>query len=1053
MTWLKLVGCSAAALIATGLPAGAQVVRDGSLGKGTIVSGPDSDGFLDSDGQNVTYTYVIDETHGKFAGKNLFHSFSLFSIGSGETASFTLTSDFTSNCPECSVNNIIAGVSGGFRSDIDGTIKTTADLTGASLFLLNPAGIFFGGGAKLDVNGSFHASTADVLRFTESDAYFDVFDTSPGRILNSAQPSAFGFTGPDPTHFQDGATPRLQVNQSDLKVDPGWTLSLIGADDDDSPLAGTYILGSGSSRVITAPGATVQIAAAGRPGVDIDVVLADLDMESLDPGDLGVVLVQNAGVVVGLQNADTRAGTVVIRAGHFQMSDGAQILAVNSITGDLLEPSQSDALGPIDIAATRNIEILTGSVITTQTSGVGATPGSGASGDVLLSAGFQVRVAGGRVETLKIFSSGRPGAINIDADQIVIEGMNLESASPVLGELKSASLFSGVGGAIDLKARGIEGITLARGALVWSDASRAGIGGAITLDAGRIALEGGRIASVSRGSGAGGAINLNAPRDEQIALEGGAGIWWSSGGAGEIILTDGARIESATSKEGTGGEISVHAQSLTISNQANHPDGTLIATITTSPADRVIEDGDGAGGNLNIGVDTLALLDGGQINASTSGAANAGDLTVNASSLVILAGQSADGFPSIISSRALTSATGTGGRIAIISPIVEVQNGAQISSGTTGAGAAGAIEIIASERVTIEGGANGTSSVEATSLVQPGDSEQLGPGGTIRIEADRLELLNGGRITASTSGTGDAGSIEIQARDVEISGAADPSGFNESGVFSESLTRGVEEGGGDGGDILITGFDKVLVSNGGRISTDTDGAGLGGSIEILEGGSMRLDGGSISANALDGGDAGDIVIDVRGAFEMYDSAVTTEATSSSGGNIDITAGGHIYLESSQIETEVIAGDPLEAAGDVTLRSQIAALNHSHIIANAAGEDVDAGNISITVDQFVLSGDSFLRATAETGISGTINVSSPDSDLTGTLATLPDSFFDASTLLARDCAARTTRAGSFAVETRGDLPPPPDAMLELSGAASSNTATDAMEECRAVEDLS
>jgi hypothetical protein len=130
---------------------------------------------------------------------------------------------------------------------------------------------------------------------------------------------------------------------------------------------------------------------------------------------------------------------------------------------------------------------------------------------------------------------------------------------------------------------------------------------------------------------------------------------------------------------------------------------------------------------------------------------------------------------------------------------------------------------------------------------------------------------------------------------------------------------------------------------------------------------------------------------------MRDSAVTTKATSSSGGNIEIAANNHIYLESSQVETEVIAGAPGEAAGDVTVSSEITALNHSHIIANAAGQNVDAGNISITVDQFVPSGDSFLQATAETGINGTINVSSPDADLTGTLATLPDSFFDAATL--------------------------------------------------------
>jgi filamentous hemagglutinin family protein len=940
MRGTKLLGCTAGALLALAVPATAEVVRDGSLGTGVITAGEDSD--------RLSANYVINETHGKFEGQNLFHSFSQFNVARDETASFTLTKGYAGG----PVDNIIAGVSGG-ASDIDGLIRTTTDLAGVALFLLNPAGVFFGEGAQLDVKGSFHASTADVLRFKKGED-FQVLDTSPNRILNSAQPAAFGFTGSDLS--------RLVVSKSDLSVIPGATLTLIGGDDADFPaLAGTEISANGSSQVISAPDATVQIAAAGQSGVFIDVVLTDLDMGSLDPGDLGVVLVQDAGVVVGVGGADMRAGSVVIRAGQFRLADGAQIDAVNSVLNGNLEPDLKNALGPIDIATTGDIVIESGSRIRTWTSGAGA------SGDVLLNAGQLVSLTDGGTVQSFVTGSAQSGAIDIDADRIIING----------GKILSRSFTTGAGGGIDLNARGVDGIALTGGATVVSEAIGAGIGG----------------------------------------------------------------------------DIDIHADRLTISNQANDPDGTFIAANTFTSEEGVIEDGDGAGGNINVDVDSLELLDGGQINAITKGAADAGDLTVNASSLVLLVGESVDGFPSIMTSRVSERATGTGGRIAIISPVVELQNGAQIASDTTGAGAAGAIEIIASDRVTIEGGPNGVSIVTAASFAQAESPDVLGPGGTIRIEAGRLELRSGGQITASTSGTGDAGSIEIEARDVAISGAADDSGANQSGLFSKSLTRAVAEG-GDGGDIVITGFNRVSISDGGQISTDTDGAGLGGSIEIRDGGTVRLNGGSISANArIDSGDAGNIDIAARGIFQMYGSSVMTEATSSSGGNIHITAGDHIYLESSQIETEVIAGAAGEAAGDVTARSQIAALNYSHIIANAAGEGVDAGNISITVDQFVLSGDSFLQATAETGINGTINVSSPDADLTGTLATLPDTFFDVSALLARDCAARTTRAGSFAVETQGAIPQPPDAMFELDDAATGVTPTDGEGQCPALEDLS
>ena len=43
-----------------------------------------------------------------------------------------------------------------------------------------------------------------------------------------------------------------------------------------------------------------------------------------------------------------------------------------------------------------------------------------------------------------------------------------------------------------------------------------------------------------------------------------------------------------------------------------------------------------------------------------------------------------------------------------------------------------------------------------------------------------------------------------------------------------------------------------------------------------------MDRGSISANASNSGNAGNIVIDARGIFRMDDSAVTTKATQSSG---------------------------------------------------------------------------------------------------------------------------------------------------------------------------
>ena len=86
-------------------------------------------------------------------GPNLFHSFDRFSVGKGDTATFT--------SEQTGIKHILSRVTGGQRSDIDGQLRTDGQLRseGANLYLLNPRGVMFGPNASLDVSGSFHVST------------------------------------------------------------------------------------------------------------------------------------------------------------------------------------------------------------------------------------------------------------------------------------------------------------------------------------------------------------------------------------------------------------------------------------------------------------------------------------------------------------------------------------------------------------------------------------------------------------------------------------------------------------------------------------------------------------------------------------------------------------------------------------------------------------------------------------------------------------------------------------------------------------------------------
>ena len=154
-----------AVLFSASVPA--AITLDGTLGTSGTLTGPN---------------YAIPESVGQTRGNNLFHSFGQFSLTSSESATFTGSAN---------ISNVIARVTGGSVSSIDGTISFT--ISGANLYLINPSGIVFGQNARLDISGSFHASTADYLTFTDG-GRFDA-RTPANSVLTSAAPQAFGFLG------------------------------------------------------------------------------------------------------------------------------------------------------------------------------------------------------------------------------------------------------------------------------------------------------------------------------------------------------------------------------------------------------------------------------------------------------------------------------------------------------------------------------------------------------------------------------------------------------------------------------------------------------------------------------------------------------------------------------------------------------------------------------------------------------------------------------------------------------------------------------------------
>ncbi|MEZ5672943.1 MAG: filamentous hemagglutinin N-terminal domain-containing protein [Thiotrichaceae bacterium] len=173
----------------------AEVVTDGSLGARVELTGKN---------------FEITPELGKQMDHNLFHSFDRFSLQAGESATFSGPSQ---------IQNIIARVTGGSPSSIDGTLRST--IPEADLYLINPYGILFGKDAKLDLQGGFHATTADELRFQDG-LVFNAHTPQQSALLSVAPIQAFGFLTDTPA--------AIQLQDSYLNVLDTHTLSLIGGD-------------------------------------------------------------------------------------------------------------------------------------------------------------------------------------------------------------------------------------------------------------------------------------------------------------------------------------------------------------------------------------------------------------------------------------------------------------------------------------------------------------------------------------------------------------------------------------------------------------------------------------------------------------------------------------------------------------------------------------------------------------------------------------------------------------------------------------------------------
>jgi filamentous hemagglutinin family protein len=915
------------------------VVRDGSIGPEVL---PGETGVvLPGDGAD----YLIYQELGELSGRNLFHSFDTFSIGVDEIARFT-GSD---------IDNIVSRVNGTTFSNLLGKLEST--VPGANIFLLNPNGVYFGPSSELNVQGSFYASTADVLHFdNDVDGDFFAREKTPPEAFSWAAPASFGFLQ-EPTGV-------ITFDRAQLAVNEGRTLSAVG---------GEIKVFGGSSPSLKAPGGRVQLVSMASPVdiVELDASKFDVDRVVAEGGALGNVSLTDGAVlqVDSESSGSLGTGRIVIRGGQFIMVGGGLYAKTNNAN-----PGNATA---VDVAVTGDISLSSRASIQSW-----SKPGGGATGDIELAAN-QVVVQDDRTSVAAVTQSAAPGAgVDVDANWVTVDGgaqiFTRSSGDGNAGTLSiSGPVIEGEGEAADRA----ENVALIGAAKVWTTGSAAGDGGRIEVAAQTLEVTSSAITSLTNAGGTGGAIEVRAANVRvtdggQIASEtkgGGPGGAVSVTADGELELAGEGQITTlaASTARGRGGDLTVRAGSVKVTG-GEDPDFVAQISALTDSKGQLEEEG--RGGDLTIEAGSVELTDGGQIRATTNGDAAAGDLTLTVLedlrlpssdcqgvciSGVSLGGARPSGIFATSGSDpdAAEQATGDGGDVVVNAQFVQVESGGEIGASTLGTGNAGSLTLWDqgenAQLVSIRGDSDGERSAVATQGTQ-------GSGGNLTIFADDLELVDGGEVSASTLGAGDAGSVVIEAQRILIQGE---NLETPSGVFAKTVV----DASGNAGSIDVTAHESLAVVDGGKISVASEGGGgFAGDLMIRGGGSVEVArGGEISA--LTAGPVREASPETASDIVIADAA---QLTVSSGGTITAETFGEGF------------------GGSISIHAQNVALSGgARITAQTSGLTPDAGpagDISITeADQISLtSGATITTETSGNGAGGSITVSGADVSLSG-----------------------------------------------------------------------
>ena len=596
-----------------------------------------------------------------------------------------------------------------------------------------------------------------------------------------------------------------------------------------------------------------------------------------------------------------------------------------------------------------------------------------------------------RAQVRTAASSGRAGNLIIQAT----ESVNVLNR----GVLNATAKGTGAGGNISIATRNL---TLQDG-FVGTNAERGNAGSVAIRSLESVTIAGGGFISTgTSGSGAGGNVLIETGtltiNDQGIILT----STYGPRNSGNLILqatnavnvTGNGSLSTGNLGTGAGGTMEIETGQLLVQDQAE------VSTFGTT----------GNAGNLTIHTGQLQVRDGATVYTSSE-KGNAGKLSVQATDFVNLL----DGGALL----AISTATGSGGTIAIDTRNLILQNGGQIGTTTIDRGNAGNITINSSESVTVSGsksaisalsfgsGTGGSLSINTGTLtIRDGGSAvtstaSQGNAGNLTVNAaNAVNVVESGVLSTGTIGTGAGGNLSIATRNLNIQNSGkvftssldastfdfsivDPKLYPPDGIDRiRNSVKAAAQGNftqGNSGNLTVSATDSVNVSDSGILSTQGRGRASGGNLSIDTQKVNVQSQGTISTETSGSGNAGSLTINAPASVEVANSGsnITSQALPGSmgnGGRLAI-ATGQLGIQDSAAVSSATFGQGL--GGDVQLQANSISLTDSGRITSRSEGSSNAGNIAINLRDTLQSSAGEIVATATQAGGGKVEITASD----------------------------------------------------------------------------